>query len=223
MKIGISILWLCVLAFSAAAVCAETIILKTGEELEAAAIIPAGRVLQVKLRSETINVKKTDLTPEQLARYLGSDEGTYLSFTTMKVANNLEYTYYYNGKYAGMRLTDADGQTLRYTGGIPNGTYREFYPGDAVKKEQPLAGNLRNGPVRTYFQDGSLRDETWFLDDAPNGFHRVFDNGGNLISEVRYRRGKRDWRDAVRDVVKPVPNEKTRPAGEKYAPRRTVN
>jgi len=191
MRFGICIL-LCVLAFPARGVCAETIVLKTGEELDAAEIIPAGKVLRVKLESEWREIKRKELTPEQTARYFTSGYGMYYSFTTVKVAGNTEYTYYYNGKYAGMRLIDADGLTLRYVGSMPDGIYREYYPGDAVRNEQPVTGNLRNGPSRSYFKDGGLREETWFLDDVPHGLHRIFDPAGNLLSEERFIHGKRE-------------------------------
>ena len=162
-----------------------------------------------------MEVRKKDLTPEQQARYFGSVDGNYFSFTTMKVASNQEYTYYYNGKYAGTRLTAPDGRTLYYRGSVPDGVYREFYPGDALEKEQTIAGNLRNGPQRTYFNDGGLRSETWFLDDTPNGFHRLFDSGGNLLSEERFIRGRRQTGKAGHEEEKPEDKGKALPARKK--------
>jgi antitoxin component YwqK of YwqJK toxin-antitoxin module len=215
MGIKISALVSCLLALSSAGFSAENMVFKSGEELKAEEIIPAGRVLRVKGAMWWREVRKKDLTPEQEARYFSAGDGLYFSFTTMEVAGNQEYTYFYNGKYAGSRLTDPDGAALYHKGSVPDGVYREFFPGDTVKKEQTIAGNLRNGPSRSYFQDGGLEREVWFLDDVPNGFYRLFDSRGNLISEVRFIRGKRVWGDTGRQAEKAASGEKPQASRKK--------
>lgn len=222
MRLGILTIGLFIMAFSAATVSAETIALKSGEELDATQITPLNKILKVRLQfnKETMSyswteVNRKDLTPEQEARYYSSADGNYYSFTTTEVTDKLEYTYYYNGNNAGWRLADANGKTLRYTGSAPDGVYREYYPGDAVKNAQSITGNLRNGPSRTYFPDGSLQSETWFIDDARNGLHRLFDRDGNLVSEEKYIRGKRETAKGVSGAVSPVSQGKPRPPQKK--------
>jgi len=209
-------------AFSAGSVFAETIVLKTGEELEATEITPSRKALRVRLEfnrgtgsySRT-EVKRKDLTPEQEARYYGAPDGNYYSFTTTRVTDKLEYTYYYNGKNTGWRLADAGGKTLRYTGSTPNGVYREYYPGDTVKTEQSISANLRNGSSRTFFPDGTLQSETWFVDDVRSGIYRLFDSTGSLVSEDRYIRGKLAAGKPVREEKSPVAAEKAQLARKK--------
>ncbi|HNW45197.1 MAG TPA: hypothetical protein PKI19_11880 [Elusimicrobiales bacterium] len=187
--------------FSLTAASAETIVLKNGEQLDVMDIVPESNVLKVKIAAESklpyanewLEIRKKYLTPEQQARYFGSGMGMYLSLTTMRAGANVEYTYYYNGRKVGMRLVDADEITLRHQGSVPSGVYREFYPGDAVMREQAIVENLRNGPSRIYYPDGGLQRETWFVADFSNGTQRLFSSRGNLVSEQRFIRGKREY------------------------------
>lgn len=184
--------------------CAENIMLKDGRQLEAVTITPGKVFLRVVTETDWTDLRKKELTPEQVARYFGGEEGKYLTFETRKMSDKVEYAYYFNGKYAGLRVADMDGALLRSEGNVPDGVYREFSADDTLLKEMVMAEGRQNGLFQCFYPGGGVQSEMYYYNGKPHGLRRVFDKDGTLVSEERFNMGRRESQGVANQTVKPA-------------------
>ncbi|MFN6947199.1 MAG: toxin-antitoxin system YwqK family antitoxin [Cytophagaceae bacterium] len=69
------------------------------------------------------------------------------------------------------------------------GTYREFFPGGAIKSQGAIVDGKSNGLWKYFYEDGTLKAEGIEKDGLKEGMWKFYHPNGNLYSEGAYSKG----------------------------------
>ena len=128
-------------------------------------------------------------------------------------------TYFSDGKQVAQKTIGQDGNTIKFTGKIPDGIIREYYDDGTLMYESTYKNGALEGPTKGFYQNGALAGEWNYKNDELEGTGKVYFNTGELQYIDTYENGEMVDRKTYDKTGKLVTEKKT---GEvKEAPKKT--
>ena len=100
----------------------------------------------------------------------------------------VELVFYIKGKKIARQIWSRDGEEVKTTGIIPNGTVKH-YCGYGAIWEIPYKNNLAEGVAKMYDKEGKLRVKSNYKHGKLNDISKAYYRNGKLMREMLYRQG----------------------------------
>ena len=100
----------------------------------------------------------------------------------------VELVFYIKGKKIARQVWSRDGEEVKTTGIIPNGTVKQ-YCGYGAIWEIPYKNNLAEGVAKMYDKKGRLRVKSNYKKGKLNDISKAYYEDGKLMREMLYRQG----------------------------------
>lgn len=101
----------------------------------------------------------------------------------------VELVFYIKGKKIARQVWGRDGEEVKTTGIIPNGTVKH-YCGYGAFWEISYKNNLAEGIAKMYDKKGKLRVKSNYKKGKLNDISKAYYPDGKLMREMRYHQGK---------------------------------
>ena len=101
----------------------------------------------------------------------------------------VELIFYIKGKKIARQVWSRNGEEVKTTGIIPNGTVKH-YCGYGAIWEIPYKNNLAEGTAKMYDKKGKLRAKSKYKNGKLNDISKAYYPDGKLMREMRYHQGK---------------------------------
>ena len=101
----------------------------------------------------------------------------------------VELIFYIKGKRIARQVWSRNGEEVKTTGIIPNGTVKH-YCGYGAIWEIPYKNNLAEGTAKMYDKKGKLRAKSKYKQGKLNDTSKAYYPDGKLMREMRYHQGK---------------------------------
>lgn len=114
---------------------------------------------------------------------MGKKEGN--SFYYHPTGELMKVVYYKDGKMQGLSREYSRDSTL-----ISVVEYNNNYVTDRERVNRKDEQGQKQGTHRDYYENGKIKKEEHYLDDQLHGYYREFNGKGELVTAMRYERGK---------------------------------
>jgi len=102
---------------------------------------------------------------------------------------SVELVFYIKGKKIARQVWSHDGEEVKTTGIIPNGTVKH-YCGYGAIWEITYKNNLAEGVSKMYDKQGKLRFKSKYKKGKLNDISKVYYSDGKLMREMHYQKGR---------------------------------
>lgn len=117
---------------------------------------------------------------------------TFAEVTRESIVNTdgtVELVFYIKGKKIARQVWSHDGEEVKTTGIIPNGTIKH-YCGYGAIWEITYKNNLAEGISKMYDKKGKLRFKSQYKKGKLNDVSKVYYSDGKLMREMKYQKGR---------------------------------
>ena len=117
---------------------------------------------------------------------------TFAEVTRESIVNTdgtVELVFYIKGKKIARQVWSHDGEEVKTTGIIPNGTVKH-YCGYGAIWEITYKNNLAEGLSKMYDKKGKLRFQSKYKKGKLNDVSKVYYSDGKLMREMHYQKGR---------------------------------
>jgi antitoxin component YwqK of YwqJK toxin-antitoxin module len=117
---------------------------------------------------------------------------TFAEVTRESIVNTdgtVELVFYIKGKKIARQVWSHDGEGVKTTGIIPNGTVKH-YCGYGAIWEITYKNNLAEGISKMYDKKGKLRFKSQYKKGKLNDVSKVYYSDGKLMREMKYQKGR---------------------------------
>ena len=97
-------------------------------------------------------------------------------------------TFYIKGKKIARQVWSNNGETVKTTGIIPNGTVKQQYADGSIW-EITYKNNLAEGTSKVYTSNGKLRVKSKYHNGKLNGVCKIYSPKGKVTCELLYKNG----------------------------------
>lgn len=155
-------------------------------------LVTAGYLKQIGTKASLVAVKINELANYRTgANAYSSNTKITMNVTQLYPSGRIEKITYYAGPIEIASETFAkDGDSLKKTGTIPDGTIYQYYKENILFLEVKFKDGEKNGLQKAYYENGSLLAEGNYIDGKQDGLQRDYYQNGKIKQEKTFKYGK---------------------------------